>query len=140
MCAHQTSSCCRQHNIPTRKSAPRSVAASNKTVAGITGEVLPAQGKRAGRRIATPSPTIGSLKSWKRVTGAGHFYNHAEGDTMWVEVPSTCSTLTTKLPIRSRDANRFDDSGVILQSGNVRLVFMSIDSGVVHDLCVAVYT
>ena len=38
------------------------VAASNKTVAGIAREVLPAQGKRAGRRMATPSPMIGSLK------------------------------------------------------------------------------
>ncbi len=90
------------------------VAASNKTVAGIAREVLPAQGKRALNKFLTEydwdeqqfnherleelqnhgetrwskdgyiilDDTI-TEKAGDEVPGVGHFYDHAEGDTVW---------------------------------------------------------
>jgi len=90
------------------------VAASNKTVAGIAREVLPAQGKRALNKFLTEydwdeqqfnherleelqkhgetrwskdgyiilDDTI-TEKAGDDVPGVGHFYDHAEGDTVW---------------------------------------------------------
>jgi SRSO17 transposase len=90
------------------------VAASNKTVAGIAREVLPAQGKRALNKFLTEydwdedqfnherleelqnhgetrwskdgfiilDDTI-TGKAGDEVPGVGHFYDHAEGDTVW---------------------------------------------------------
>ena len=90
------------------------VAASNKTVAGIAREVLPAQGKRALNKFLTEYnwdeqqfnherleelqkhgetrwSTDGYIilddtiteKAGDEVPGVGHFYDHAEGDTVW---------------------------------------------------------
>jgi len=90
------------------------VAASNKTVAGIAREVLPAGDKRALNKFLTEydwdeqqfnherleelqkhgetrwskdgyiilDDTI-TEKSGDEVPGVGHFYDHAEGDTVW---------------------------------------------------------
>jgi len=52
------------------------VAASNKTVAGIAREVLPANSKRALSKFLTE-------KAGDAVPSVGHFYDHAEGDTVW---------------------------------------------------------
>jgi len=94
------------------------VAASNKTVAGIAREVLPAQGKRALNKFLTEynwdehhfnherleelqnygetrwsndgyiilDDTI-TEKAGDDVPGVGHFYDHAEGDTVWGQDP-----------------------------------------------------
>ncbi|SNR77663.1 DDE superfamily endonuclease [Halorubrum ezzemoulense] len=90
------------------------VAASNKTVAGISREVLPAGDKRALNKFLTEydwdeqqfnherleelqkhgetrwskdgyiilDDTI-THKAGDEVPGVGHFYDHAEGDTVW---------------------------------------------------------
>jgi len=90
------------------------VAASNKTVAGIAREVLPANSKRALNKFLTEydwdeqefnherleelqkhgetrwskngyiilDDTI-TEKAGDFVPGVGHFYDHAEGDTVW---------------------------------------------------------